>query len=130
MLSDDQEIYTDIEKKVELRFRRRRNFAFHVVIFVVLDAALWFITDPPAREMTIQLTITLLWAGIVALHGLRLYFYEAQERALRHEIERERDWLHGEKRKNHPGLRLAEDGELVDIPAGDWDDNQKVRKQS
>lgn len=125
-MTDDYRIYKDIEKRVELRFRRRRNFAFHVVVFAVGISLLWVMLAELLGGL-ISLVITLLWCGAVFLHGFSLLFYEAQEKALRQEIERERSY--GEKRKNDLGLRLSDDGELVEIPAEDWDDAPKARKR-
>lgn len=117
----------DTGKQIELRFRRRRNFAFHTVLFMAGVSVIWTVLSWPDGDVT-PLLMILIWGTIFVLHGLHLLFYEAQERALEREIERERGWLHGEKRKNHPELRLAEDGELEEILAGEWDENQKARK--
>ncbi len=114
MVSDNQEIYTDIEKRVELRFRRRRNFAFHAVLFMAGVSVVWTVLSWPDGDET-PLLMILIWGTIFVLHGLHLLFYEVQERALHREIEREHGWRHGEKRKNHPELRLAEDGELAEV---------------
>jgi len=127
-MTDDYRIYQDIEKRVELRFRRRRNFTFHVVVFVVGISLLWVMLAELVGGL-ISLIITLLWCGALFLHGFSLLFYEAQERALRQEIERERAWSYGEKRKNNPELYLSDDGELVEIPTEDRDAAPKTRKR-
>ena len=130
--SDDPIDYRKINKRVEKKMKKRKDFQDAVVAFFVMSAMTWAIyfvfngfnlnTPPWPLVLMAIMAVIVVWQGIETY-----YLAEARERArdrlLQEEIRRERMRMYSdaefEKPKREPVARLADDGELIyeDKPA-------------
>lgn len=116
----------DIRTRVERRYRRRYELAAHIVMFLFILAGLLLLRVPPPA-------VALLggvWALVLTVHGLKVVFDEFSDRAIEHEIERERAQTYeSDKPKRDWQVRLSDEGELIEIieDEPEVDDKQKRR---
>ena len=130
--SGDPIDYRKINKRVEKRMKKRKDFQDGVVAFFVVSAMTWAIyfvfnglnfNAPPW-----PLILMAIMGVIVGWQGIETYFLadareRARDRLLQEEIRRERLRLYGDadlvKPKREPVAYLADDGELIyeDQPA-------------
>jgi hypothetical protein len=146
-MSDAQ--YDEIRRKVEKRYKERRDLIIHFIAFVVSNLliwGMWLLINPAVvavsapSEPTVATSIGLPfpwplfitggWLVGIVSHFLSYYFrYGAganqREDAIEREVEAElaRRSLY-EKPKNDSRIRISEDGELEEV-----DDLSEVQKQ-
>lgn len=113
------DVYEVIRKRVERRFKRRGDFALHLVFFLLASLAFWFLIPMPK---TAALWLSAAWGLVVVMHLVRLLFDEAQERAIDREVARVQGRDAEKPKREH--LELGEDGELVEI-VDDRDDQRR-----
>jgi hypothetical protein len=130
--ADDPIDYRKINKRVEKRMKRRKDFKDAILAFFVVSAMTWaiyfifngFNFNTPAWPLIAMV----IMAVIVVWQGIETYFLadareRERERLLQEEIGRERMRLYGdaalEKPKRERVAHLADDGELIyeDEPA-------------
>jgi hypothetical protein len=116
--------YQAIRSRIERRFRRRMWFGLHVVAFLFLNTAFWLWMMIPRNA---AFYVTGAWALILVSHALKLWFDEAQERAIEREIARVQGYGMGSEKPKRRHVELSEDGELVETGDDVWDEKEKHR---
>ena len=116
---DDE--YDAIRRRVAARYKRRGEFALHIVLFLFFTAAFWFVIPMPE---TAALWLSGAWLLVLISHGVKVLFDEAQERAVDREIARMQG-VDGWDKPKRTHIELRDDGELVEVDA--WDD-EEIRK--
>lgn len=129
---DDPIDYRKINKRVEKRMKKRKDFQDAIIAFFVLSAMAWaayFVFNGFNSTTPLWPVIAMvIMAVIVVWQGLETYFLSdarerERERLLQEEIGRERERLYGDaaldKPKRERIARLSDDGELIyeDKPA-------------
>ncbi len=124
--------YRKINKRVEKRIKRRKDFHGAIAAFLVISALTWtmyFVFNGFSFNAPPWPLIVMAFMGvIVAWQGIETYFLadareRERERLLEEEIGRERERLYGdaalEKPKRERVAHLSDDGELIyeDKPA-------------
>jgi hypothetical protein len=104
--------YELIRRRIEHRYKRRGEFALHIVFFLFANLAFWFLIPMPK---TAALWLSGAWGLVLVSHLVKLLFDEAQERAVDREIERmrKRDAETAKPKRQH--MEIGEDGELIEI---------------
>lgn len=116
--------FDGIRTRVERRYRRRFELAAHFVMYLFIMGGLALMRVP---SMALAL-IGGVWALVLAVHLLQLFFTEYADRAIEREIERERERVYGaDKPKRDWQVRLSDEGELIDVieDEPETDDKQK-----
>ena len=122
---DDPIDYRTIQKRVEKRMKRRKEFQEAIVAFFVVSAVAWaayFVFNGFNNQPAWPVIPMVIMAVIVVWQGIEAYFLadareRERERLLQEEIGRERLRLYGdaalEKPKREQVARLSDDGELI-----------------
>lgn len=123
-MSEDQNDYREIRKRVERLYDARKDIFIHTAVFVIINLlmwAVWAFTDLKIHfPMVWPLLVSGGWGAGYIAHLIDYLMKEAKEKAVQREIERERAWRAGtldEKPKRDQRARLTEDGELEIITA-------------
>ena len=112
--------YDEIRQQVGRRYRRRSLFIYHIVIAVTCLTAIWLVDMTP---YTVAPFLTVLWAGLLVLHGVRVFMSERSERAIERTWQRYYGDLPYADEKPKRSLRLMDDAELEVI-----EEETQVRK--
>ncbi|MBZ0288013.1 MAG: DUF1145 domain-containing protein [Anaerolineae bacterium] len=107
---DDE--YESIRRRIGARYKRRGEFALHVVFYLFMSLIFWFLVPMPKMA---ALWLSAAWGLVVLMHLVKLLFDEAQERAVDREIDRIRSRDAESEKPKHQHMEVAEDGELVEI---------------
>jgi hypothetical protein len=107
---DDE--YETIRRRIGARYKRRGEFALHVVLYLFINLAFWFLIPIPRMA---ALWLSAAWLLVVVSHFVKLLFDEAQERAVDREIDRVRKQDAETAKPKRQHMEIAEDGELVEI---------------
>ena len=138
---DDPIDYRKINKRVEKRMKKRKEFQDTIVAFLVISAVTWaayfvfngFNFSRPAWPLIVMVFV----AVIVVFQGVDTYFLadareRERERLMEEEIGRERMRLYGdaglEKPKREQVAHLSDDGELVFEEEADQKMSQRKAK--
>ncbi len=129
-------------KRVEEPYNKRREFLSHLVVFVGINAMLWWIyLAVMAGGFPWPLFITGFWGLGLVMHGLSASTENRSQRNIEREVERQRELLGAaawgdEKAKNDfvfddddaPTMSVGPDGELVELTDEEWDEQQKRKR--
>jgi hypothetical protein len=111
---DDE--YEAIRRRIGARYKRRSEFGLHVVLYLFMSLAFWFLVPMPK---TAALWLSAAWGLVLAAHFVKLLFDEAQERAIDREIDRIRKQDAELDKPKRQHMELREDGELIEIADDD-----------
>ena len=120
----------EIRKQVEARLRRWALVLLNVILFVGVIKGLALFTSVRTDGLSqTDLILLTLWASLIGLHVLRTVYIEVREIAVRRAVVGEskqyQQHEHYEKRKHDDALlRLGDDGELIDFPLVDNEDEK------
>ncbi|MDX1994883.1 MAG: 2TM domain-containing protein [bacterium] len=136
----EAELRERARKRVEEREEERSGFLYHLIIFLgvnllVFGLGNWLLEvfRGQATELPGTLWITFFWGMGLVAHGVEYWNEhgpgrESREREIEREIERERERIYSltEKPKNdfRSGVRIGEDGELIEVT----DDEKRQRR--
>lgn len=109
--------YEEIRRQVERRYRRRALFIYHLIIACAGIPALWFVAG---RNGIVSLVITVLWVGLLLLHGVRLLMEGAKDREIERTWRRYYGDIGYEDVKPKRSFRLSDDAELEVIEDDDY----------
>lgn len=101
--------YDEIRQQVERRYRRRSLFIYHIIIAVTCLTVIWLVDLTP---YTVAPFLTVLWAGLLVLHGFRVFMEEVRDRAIESTWRRYYGDLPYADEKPKRTLRLTDDAEL------------------
>lgn len=117
-MSEDQNDYREIRKRVERLYNARKDIIIHTAVFVIINVVMWFawrFTDfGQSFSVVWPLLVTGGWGAGYIAHLIDYLMKEASEKAVQREIERERAWRAGtlDEKPKRDHARLTEDGEL------------------
>jgi hypothetical protein len=102
--------YDDIRRQVERRYHKRSIFIYHIIIAFVCLTVIWLTKSPLSM---LPQVITVLWIGLLVLHGVKVFMDNARDQAL------DRMWLRyydnmplRDEKPKRDMLHLSDDGEL------------------
>lgn len=115
--------YDDIRQQVERRYRRRSFLLYHFGFAAVCLTVVW-LTTTRMGSPGVAMLLTLLWAGLFILHGVKVLMDEAKDRAIESTWRRYHgDFAYADEKPKRDTLHLTDDGELLDIVEDE--ENQK-----
>ncbi|HLU08700.1 MAG TPA: protein kinase [Oceanobacillus sp.] len=142
-----------VRHRVEQPFTKRREFASHLGVYVMINLMMWFIYfasnssnfmreliggELQILEFPWPLIVMFGWGIGLAIHAFEVLSSERQERAIEREVERERERLYYEKPKRDQyydddepqgGVRLNSDGEFTDSMIEELESNKRSRRR-
>jgi hypothetical protein len=143
-----------VRSRVEQPFTKRREFATHLGVYVMINLMMWFIYFASGNSNFVQelvsgglqflefpwpLIVMFGWGIGLVIHGVETLSSDRRERAIEREVERERDRLYYEKPKRDQfydeddepegNVRLNADGEFTDSMVEDMQNNKRSRRR-
>jgi serine/threonine protein kinase len=143
-----------VRSRVEQPFTKRREFATHLGVYVMINLMMWFIYFASSGASFIRelvggglqflefpwpLIVMLGWGIGLVIHGVETLTVGRREGAIEREVERERDRLYYEKPKRDQfydedaepqgGVRLNEDGEFTDSIIEELESDKRSRRR-
>jgi hypothetical protein len=126
--------YNEIRYRIKKKYDQRVEFISHIVAFLGANFVLWGILQPAYGWAAISAVAMGGWFIGVLCHAVVFWGKEAQERAIEHEIERERELrsrypLESDFKRKREHLQLTEDGELLAVVSEDEDEQPRLKKR-
>jgi hypothetical protein len=117
--------YNEIHQQVQRRYRRRSLFIFHIIIATICLMVLWFTASP---RSTLPETFSMLWIGLLLIHGVRVFMGERSEKAIERTWRRYYGDLPYADEKPKRTLRLTDDAEL-EVVEEDMQERKALRRE-
>ncbi|MFN8373594.1 MAG: 2TM domain-containing protein [Anaerolineae bacterium] len=129
-MSSDPE-YDEIRRRIKRKYDNRTEFIAHLMSYVGASIVLWGVLQPQYGWATLSALIMGCWFIGLLVHAVVFWGKEAQEQAIEHAIERERELRYqrgtdSDIKPKRDRLRLTTDGELLEVVD---EDEQAAKKR-
>jgi hypothetical protein len=120
----DSDEIESIRDDVNRRFLRRGLLAGHGIIWLFVGTLILLL-----GHLRGQVIIAMIagWFGLLCLHGLAVYVWEARDRAVKQAVQQRRGAREKVKRDDSSIYRLADDGELIEVKDQDATGSKRKR---